>query len=214
MRARKKKTGFLSGDIMGGIDFADFLGGTLSDFLSSGVPKFDTEANTPYIAGVTHTGFGNRIPGGFEEWLAKTPEQRFQDSALGKSLDYSTYIPTGTEKMAMDMTGDEVAASDSYWGGLARNIMTGGPMPTAHLPSNVGVEGERRVGDSPGQMGGDLRNIYDMLNKESRTPTQRPLNWSELDRKTQEEVNRVSQESGLSVEEVLNRLRGKGWSGR
>lgn len=93
----------------------------------------------PYIAG--YTNMANASPEmrmqGYLEWVGKSPQQRYEDSALGAMDTMSMEGPSPGKAVLEDM-----AFGNSYWAGLARNIATGSPLPEAHLPRMDAEEGQ------------------------------------------------------------------------
>ena len=201
MRAKgKKKSRFNSGDI--GFDFNEeveqgvaareaLLRRVMGKIKSGDLGVLgEPEYEGPMIVGYTHTAWGNPIPGGYERWKSMTPEQRYEASALGQADSFSMEGPSPGRAVLSDM-----AQGNSYWAGLAKNIAYGKELPKAVIPRGViGIEGEQPIGQT-----GEL------LQGASRS---RRIDWSQIPREQQRQILAYAEENGMTVEEVLARLRG------
>lgn len=186
------------------------------DQMMRGAGGVETDpSKVPYIAGVTRTSSGNFIPGGYERWLSKTPEQRYQESALGQSESFSMEGPSPGRAVLSDM-----AQGNSYWAGLARNIAYGKELPKANLPDMDAFEGQRwsdpgstsPLGESAERVGG--AHVGPNTPEREPLPTQRQLNWPEMSRELQQEIYEASQKSGRPVSEILSMYYAAGGTGR
>lgn len=127
----------------------------------------EDRAAVPRIAGYTDMAGGSpeMKARGFAEWLGKSPQQRYEDSALGQSESFSMEGPSPGRAVLSDM-----ARGNSYWAGLARNVAYGAPLPEANLPrmgAAGGVEGEapwarvgERAGGKPGRQADPMAGVY------------------------------------------------------
>lgn len=177
----------------------------------------DQKPRIPYIAGYTDA--ANASPAmraaGYEKWAGMTPQERYERSALGQSESFSMEGPSPGRAVLSDM-----AQGNSYWAGLARNIATGSPLPEARLPDMDAFEGQRwsnPANTSPlGETAEHVGGTHVGPNTPAKPPaaTQRPLNWSEMDAGMQEKIQRIAEQNGVSVEEVLRQYYSAGGTGR
>lgn len=157
-RARRKKKGGGGFSFDGGMDF-DFGGFSLEDALND-----IRNGPIPFIAGVTDGDQNARLE--YMMWQMKSPQQKFADSALGDLIGASPLgDPSGEHGYAR--WGDR----NDYWGGLARNIVSGSPIPRASLSNVAGVEGDltprlgAMVDDVRYKTGMTIEEILDMLRR-------------------------------------------------
>jgi len=153
--------------------------------------------NIPLIAGYTDTPGGEAS--GYAEWLGKTPTERLMDSALGAAFQMSSQMDA-SERANLPAYAEKVAGKGDYWGGLAKNIMFGSPMPEARLQK---VTPDFRV---EGEAGGVSR---PQESAEGPQQTQVFPHWSEMSRSSQEAIVKYAEEHGISVEEAIRSIAGK-----
>ena len=159
-RARRKKN-VLDDIERESVNFGQFSG--LEDILNA---RRMSQDQIPAIVGTTMSASGNRIGDdlAYRQWLMDSPQERFANSALGRMVGAG----------ALDRSGDtgyygDWADDNSYWGGLTRNIVSGGAMPTARLSNIFGVEGEMRpalksyVDEARYQTGASVEDILNIL---------------------------------------------------
>jgi len=153
--------------------------------------------NIPLIAGYTDTPGGEAV--GYAEWLSKTPAERLMDSALGAAFQMSSQMDA-SERANLPAYAEKIAGKGDYWGGLAKNIMFGSPLPEAKLQK---VSPDFRVeGGAEG---------FNRTPEPETGPQQTQVfpHWSEMSRTAQDAIVKYAEKNGMSVEEAIRYFAGK-----